>query len=63
MRKEVVWSVSNLTAGSSEQIQMIIDCGLFDQLIHLMMHDDPTIKKEAIWAIANATSNCSDQVI
>jgi hypothetical protein len=63
VRKEVVWSISNITAGSSNQIALCIQSGLFDKLVFLMIHDDPAIKKEAIWAISNATAGGDDAVM
>jgi hypothetical protein len=49
-----------LTAGDSKQIELCIQCGLFDKLVHLVLHDEPDIRKEAIWAISNATAGCND---
>ena len=60
VRKEVVWSISNITAGQQKQVEMTIECGLFDKLIYLMLHDDPAIRREAIWAVANATASCNE---
>ena len=56
VRKEVCWSISNVTAGNAQQIQLCLDIGLIDKLIHLLMHDDTDIKKEAVWALSNCTS-------
>jgi importin subunit alpha-1 len=61
VRKEVCWSVSNITAGNSQQIQLALDHGLIDKLVHLIQHDDPTIKQEAVWALSNCTSYASPQ--
>jgi hypothetical protein len=36
IRKEVAWSISNITAGPEQQIQAVIDSGVVDQLIHMM---------------------------
>ena len=33
IRKEVCWTLSNITAGSVEQIQQCLDMGLVDKLI------------------------------
>ena len=56
VRKEVCWSVSNITAGNHEQISQVLDCGLIDKLIVVLQHDDPDIRKEAVWAISNTTA-------
>ncbi|XP_022745801.1 importin subunit alpha-like isoform X2 [Durio zibethinus] len=45
IKKEACWMISNITAGSKEQIQ-----------VHLLQNAEFDIKKEAAWAISNATS-------
>lgn len=61
VRKEVCWSVSNITAGNSNQIQCCLDTGLIDKIIYILNHDDPEVRKEAIWGLSNSTSNATDQ--
>lgn len=34
--KEAAWTVSNITAGSSEQIQKVIDAGIIQPLLHVL---------------------------
>lgn len=36
IRKEICWSISNVTAGNPTQIQHCIDIGLIDKVIGLM---------------------------
>ena len=55
VRKEVCWSVSNITAGTAQQIQQVIDCGILDKLIQITINDDNEIKREAAWALSNTT--------
>ena len=57
MRKEVCWTLSNITAGNPEQIQQCLDLGIIDKLINLLIHDDIDIKKEAVWGVSNCTSS------
>ncbi len=52
--KGAVWTLSNITAGTSSQIQSVIDAGAFPKLIQLT--SEVNIQKEAAWAVANATS-------
>ena len=56
VRKEICWSISNVTAGSPSQIQKCIDTGIISTLINHMNYDTEDIKKEAVWAISNATA-------
>lgn len=59
VRKEVCWSLSNITAGSAAQIQMCLNLGIIDKLIYILIHDDIEIKKEAVWAVSNSTAGAS----
>lgn len=57
IRKEVCWTISNITAGTPAQIKAVIDADLIGPLIMQLSEADFDIKKEAAWAIANATSS------
>jgi len=57
IKREVCWTLSNITAGTTYQIQSVIDAGIVESLIWHMIHSDFDIAKEAAWAIANATSS------
>ncbi len=59
VRKEVCWSLSNITAGSSDQIQQCLDIGIIDKLIQILLLDDNEIKKEAVWAVSNCTASAN----
>lgn len=56
IKKESCWTISNITAGSKEQIQAVIDAGLIAPLVSLLQNAEFDIKKEAAWAITNATA-------
>ncbi|KAH0484991.1 MAG: uncharacterized protein KVP18_000641 [Porospora cf. gigantea A] len=53
-RKEALWTLSNITAGSSHQIQQIIEAGLIPQVITILPTAEFEVKREAVWAICNA---------
>lgn len=53
------WTFSNITAGSTEQIQSCIDLGIIEKLINLLINDENEIKKEAVWAVSNCTSEAT----
>ena len=60
--KEIYWALSNITAGSETQIQMVIDDGFFvPNLIEILTGVDlgDGVTREAAWAIANITSGGS----
>jgi len=56
IKKEACWTISNITAGTKEQIQAVIDTGIIGPLVNLLQTAEFDIKKEAAWAISNATS-------
>jgi hypothetical protein len=56
IKKEACWTVSNITAGSGEQIQRVLDANLIPPLITMLRDESFDIQKEAAWAISNATS-------
>ncbi|CAM8914733.1 hypothetical protein QQ045_033116 [Rhodiola kirilowii] len=63
IKKEACWTVSNITAGNKDQIQAVIEAGIFGPLIGLLTNAEFEIKKEAAWAISNATSGGSFEQI
>merc|ERR1712203_129213 len=54
--KEAAWTISNITAGNSAQIQVVMDAGVLQPLIDILVKGDFKAQKEAAWAITNLTS-------
>ncbi len=53
---EVCWTLSNITAGTTEQIQAVIDAAIFPKLFELIKSpSDLEVQKEAVVVVANAT--------
>lgn len=63
IRKEACWTVSNITAGTADQIQIVINAGVFPKLIELLQCSEFDIQKEAAWAVSNATSGGTPEQI
>ncbi|KAE8671275.1 Importin subunit alpha-1 [Hibiscus syriacus] len=63
IKKEACWTISNITAGNVDQIQAVIESGIFAPLVHLLQNAEFDIKKEAAWAISNATSGGTHEQI
>lgn len=61
--KEAVWTMSNILAGSVNQIETVIQSGAIPVIINLMSAGPTEIKREAVWAISNATAAANDQQI
>ena len=50
--REACWMISNITAGTKEQIDYVIKNNfIFPSLINLLKHAPFTIRKQATWAI------------
>ncbi len=63
IRKEVCWAISNITAGTTEQIQAVIDSAIFPKVLEQLRSEEFKLQKEAAWTVANAVSGgTSDQV-
>ncbi|KAG2331252.1 hypothetical protein Bca4012_019175 [Brassica carinata] len=56
IKKEACWAISNITAGSSNQIQAVIEAGVLQALVWVLQNAEFEVKKEAAWGISNATT-------
>ena len=63
MRKEVAWSIANITAESAETVQACLTTGLIKSLILHMMHDVNIVKRECIWALTNALAKATPELV
>ena len=63
IRKEACWAISNIMAGTREQIQAVIEANVVSPLVHLLATAEVDIKKEAAWSISNATEGGSPEQI
>ena len=63
VRREVCWTISNITAGSEGLIRAVMTANLFQPLIHILKNDREGTAKEALWALANAINSGSDEVV
>ncbi|XP_010513590.1 PREDICTED: importin subunit alpha-1-like [Camelina sativa] len=62
IKKQTCWTISNITAGTKEQIQVVLEANLIAPLVKLLQCAEFDIKKEAAWAISNAASGSHDQI-
>ncbi|KAE9347682.1 hypothetical protein PF008_g7709 [Phytophthora fragariae] len=65
IQKEACWTLSNIAAGTVDQIQCVLDSGCIPSLMGLAASDttDSEVKSEACWVVLNATSCGSDSQI
>jgi len=63
-RKEMVWSISNILAGSAEQIEAVISRDdLLRSIIRAATSDNQAVKQEATWCLGNATVDAASSQI
>ncbi|KAI9216160.1 armadillo-type protein [Blastocladiella britannica] len=60
-RKEVCWALSNITAGTPDQLQSVIDANLIAPLVHQLATGEHKVKKEACWALSNFAAQARNQ--
>ena len=65
IQKEACWTLSNIAAGTVDQIQAVIDSGAIAPLVTLVSDKttDQEVRSEACWVVLNATSCGSDSQI
>jgi hypothetical protein len=54
VRKEVVWSLANVMADSSERVESCLSNGIVQSLILHMQQDVNLVRGECVWALTNA---------
>ena len=62
IQKEACWTLSNIAAGTVDQIQAVIDSEAIPLLVKLVNNEntDQEVRSEACWVVLNATSCGSD---
>ena len=65
IQKEACWTLSNIAAGTTSQIQAVIDSGAIPPLVGIVNNDltDKEVRSEACWVVLNATSCGNDEQI
>ncbi len=65
IQKEACWTLSNIAAGTVEQIQAVIDSGAIPPLVQLVndKKTDQEVRSEACWVVLNSTSCGSNEQI
>mmetsp|Transcript_10203 Transcript_10203/g.14639 ORF Transcript_10203/g.14639 Transcript_10203/m.14639 type:complete len:778 (-) Transcript_10203:83-2416(-) len=65
IQKEACWTLSNIAAGTVDQIQAVIDSQAIAPLVRLVNDEntDQEVRSEACWVVLNATSCGSDSQI
>eukprot|EP01133_Synstelium_polycarpum_P015512 gene15512-18423_t len=51
--REILWTISNISAGSAEQIKLIVKHGMIPLVVPYLIVQDEDLKKETGWIIGN----------
>ncbi|XP_052479518.1 importin subunit alpha-like [Gossypium raimondii] len=51
------WTISNITAGNEEQIQVVIEPNIITPWVHLLQNAEFDIKKQAAWGVGHKKCN------
>jgi hypothetical protein len=58
-KKEALWALSNIAAGNAQQVNALLQAGVFDLIADSIAVDDQRIRKDAQWTVANALQGAS----
>eukprot|EP00286_Rhodomonas_abbreviata_P014380 CAMPEP_0181324108 /NCGR_PEP_ID=MMETSP1101-20121128/20170_1 /TAXON_ID=46948 /ORGANISM="Rhodomonas abbreviata, Strain Caron Lab Isolate" /LENGTH=488 /DNA_ID=CAMNT_0023432235 /DNA_START=100 /DNA_END=1566 /DNA_ORIENTATION=- len=59
--KECCWTLSNISAGTTAQIQQLISSGVFPHVVSLTASSTLKVRKEALWCICNVLSGGTEE--
>jgi len=67
VRKEAIWTISNIAGGTQEQVQAVLDADIILPVLKILGHPDlndvftRAMKKEAAWVILNCINGSTEQ--
>jgi importin subunit alpha-1 len=53
LRREAVWCMSNIAAGTKGQIMTLIDSGIINKIFEKIADPSPEVAREAVWTCSN----------
>ncbi|KAK1347767.1 hypothetical protein LUQ84_002749 [Hamiltosporidium tvaerminnensis] len=59
LRKEICWSISNITAGTEKQVERVFESKIIPILIDILNYSELYVRIEACYAITNSLSYCN----
>ena len=58
VRKEAMWTLSNITAGTESQVESVIQYpGMIEKITEILETADYDVQKEAVWTVSNASQH------
>ena len=61
VRKEATWALSNACAGTSGQLEAVLQLRVFPKLVYQALFDVLEVRAETVWAIGNACAVCTPE--
>ena len=61
--KEACWTISNITAGTTEQVEKVINEGIYKDIASILAGMDHKSQKEAAWVVTNTATSGQPQQI
>jgi len=61
-RKEAAWTVSNFTAGTVEQTEMVYDLGVFQQCYKMLREDTHQVQVEVAYVLSNSPNKLNENL-
>ena len=63
-RRDACWALSNITAGTPEQVQAVMAVkSIVQRLLEIIEHDDEEVLSEAAWALCNAIPKTKPHIV
>ena len=61
--KEVLWSLSNIAAGTQAQVAALLAADVVDLAGDKLIYGLPELRRDAAWLVANLATNCTDEQV
>jgi hypothetical protein len=58
----IIRTIGNLTTGTDEQTQQLINMGLLPAMLETLHHPKRSIRKEVSWVMSNLTAGTNEQL-
>ncbi|KAJ3438311.1 importin alpha [Anaeramoeba flamelloides] len=63
LKKEICFTISNITAGTQPQISQVIETGLIEDILEVMQNSNHSIRQECCWILSNAINGGDDEQV
>merc|ERR1712241_876033 len=60
--KEMLWTISNITAGTKAQVLLVIQANILPFLLEILNNGVSKCASEALWGLSNTSQYCQESV-